>query len=1010
VAAIAALLLICGIAWCQETTGVIRGLVTDPTGAVVPNANVEVSGPALMRSQVVQTDSTGNYSFQTLPPGVYTLGVTVTGFVPIKRTGIDLQVGRILRIDTRLEVGGSQQVVEVSAEGVIVDTAQSTIAVNVSSTAIDMLPKGRGFDSLIALAPGARYETKGAGYQVDGASGSENIFIIDGMDQTSIYGGTLQASGNIPFEFVQELQIKSSGFEAQYGGAMGGVINVVTKSGSNAFHGDAGLYLRTDVMQARPRPTLQVNPEDDLKLMYLQNAVDAYRYLSPGATIGGPIAKDKAWFFAGYYPELTKYDRPVTFLANNKTSTFNQKQRRDYLNGKIDIAPFSKLHGYAGYIYSPYRVNGSLPARDGSSDPAIDWANRGNRSPAVSVTYGGDFAATPKLLFSVRGGYNYTNYKDYGVPRGVSVYQNSNASVAAVPAAWKQTYTGYTPGYGQNALRGMQIQTRKRTSADGSYMFSAGGQHTIKAGWEGNFLHMDAAQGSWPDGYLRFYWGSTYTGQTTHLGEKMKGTYGYLRYYLYGEEGGASSNNHSLFLQDSWLIHRRLTLQIGLRAEREFVPSFMSKYAGASVPSKPISFGFGSKLAPRIGAAYDVRGDGKWRVAGSFGLFYDLMKYALPQGSFGGAIYQMWFYPLDNPDPSFYLPLIPKNSAGFAAATPLKNIPLYEFIDYRIPSNDPSDNTIDPNLKPMRRRVWDFSTDYAFASNFVFSARYTHNSVDRIIEDVGTLSDKGEKYFIANPGFGLTVAPGTWGTGFPNTPKAKRNYDAVELRLDKRFAKSYMISTSYTLSRLYGNWSGLASSDENGRQDPNVTRYFDLPWMSYDSHGQLVYGRLATDRPQAFKAFGAYTWKNKLGETNFGPNFMLMSGTPLTSEVNVNASTPVYVNGRGDMGRTPVFSQTDVYVYHMVKLSETKSLKIDVNISNLLNQSTVTNKNVALLHESYSQQLSFNPQTNFFKGFDYKKMIAAGVADESLLENPLYGHASGFQGPRYLRLGFKFMF
>jgi hypothetical protein len=437
----------------------------------------------------------------------------------------------------------------------------------------------------------------------------------------------------------------------------------------------------------------------------------------------------------------------------------------------------------------------------------------------------------------------------------------------------------------------------------------------------------------------------------------------------------------------------------------------MSKYDGASVPSQPITFGFGSKLAPRIGAAYDVKGDGKWRIAGSFGLFYDLMKYALPQGSFGGAIYQMWYYPVDNPDPSYYIPLIPKNSAGFAAAQPLGgNLPLFEHVDWRIPSNDPNDNTIDPNLKPMRRRVWDFSSDYAITSGMVLSARYTHNSVDRIIEDVGTLSAAGEKYFIANPGFGITVAPGTWGPGYPNTPKAKRNYDALELRLDKRFSRNYYFSTSYTLSRLYGNWSGLASSDENGRQDPNVTRYFDLPWMSYDSHGQLVYGRLATDRPQAFKFFGAYTLKTKLGETNFGPNFMLMSGTPLTTEVNVISSTPVYVNGRGDMGRTPVFSQTDLYLYHQIRVTERKSVKIDMNISNLFNQSTVTNKNVALLHESYSQQLSFDNQTDFFKGFDYKKMLAAGYADGSLLANPLYGYANGFQGPRYIRLGIKFIF
>ena len=646
-------LLCVGLAFSQETTGTLRGVVTDPTGAVIPGAKVEVTGATV--NQSANTDSTGSYTFMTLRPGVYAINVTSTGFVPVKRVNIELQVGKVLRIDFKLEVGGTTQTVEVISEAAIVDTSQSTVAANVTASSFDRLPKGRGFDSLIALAPGARYEGKGGGYQVDGASGSENVFIIDGMDLTGVYTGALDDSGRIPFEFVQELQVKSSGFEAQYGGAMGGVINVVTKSGANEFHGDAGLYFRTDAMQARPRPTLELDPVDDTKAYYLQNQVDSYRYLSPGGTIGGPIKKDKLWFFAGFYPELTKYERSVDFLDGTK-GTYFQRNRRDYMNGKIDVAPFAKLRAYVGYIYSPYRRNGNLPARDGSGDPLLNWAERGYRSPAASYTFGADYSATPRLVLSARGGYNYQNYKDYGVPRGVSVYQSNNSKFPQVPAQWQQAYSGYTAGYGANALTVKSIETRFRTNADASYIFNLGGQHTFKTGWEINRLHMDASGGSWPDGYLRFYWGSTYTGQYEKLGQTMKGTYGYLRYYLYGESGAGSSDNQSMFVQDAWQIHKRLTLQLGLRTEREFVPSFQ---VGNNIPSKAIEFGFGQKLAPRIGVAYDVKGDGKWRLAGSFGLFYDMMKYALPQGSFGGAIYKMWFYPLDNPDPSFYLPQDP---------------------------------------------------------------------------------------------------------------------------------------------------------------------------------------------------------------------------------------------------------------------------------------------------------------------------------------------------------------
>ena len=141
--AILVLLLTTATLWCQETTGGIRGVVTDPTGAVVPGAKVEASGPALIRPQSAVTDSTGSYAFLSLPPGVYTLDVASTGFVPVKRVSIELQVGKILRIDVKLEVGATQQTVEISAEAVIVDTSQSTVAANVSANTFDHLPKGR---------------------------------------------------------------------------------------------------------------------------------------------------------------------------------------------------------------------------------------------------------------------------------------------------------------------------------------------------------------------------------------------------------------------------------------------------------------------------------------------------------------------------------------------------------------------------------------------------------------------------------------------------------------------------------------------------------------------------------------------------------------------------------------------------------------------------------------------------------------------------------------------------
>ncbi|MBI4877303.1 MAG: hypothetical protein HY822_21970, partial [Acidobacteria bacterium] len=405
---------------------------------------------------------------------------------------------------------------------------------------------------------------------------------------------------------------------------------------------------------------------------------------------------------------------------------------------------------------------------------------------------------------------------------------------------------------------------------------------------------------------------------------------------------------------------------------------------------------------PRLGFAWDVLGDGKTKLFGAFGLFYDTMKYEMPRGSFGGDKWKDYVYPLDDPD-------ILKLKAPAPPNSPLSGFPKpFEIVDWRIPSNDPSDNTIDPNLKPMRRRVWDIGLERALSDTMALNVRYTHNSLDRAIEDVGTLGAAGEIYFIANPGFGITVNPKTWDPGFPMTPKAKRNYDAVETRIEKRFSRNYTFVGSYTWSRLWGNYGGLASSDENGRMSPNVNRYFDLPFMSYDKSGKEVLGLLATDRTHSFKFFGSYNLKSKVGATTFGPIFIAQSGTPLTTEVTMVSSTPIFVNGRGDLGRTPVYSQTDFLLAHEFKVSpkhEHLRVKVDMNVTNLFNQATTVNSFAGYLH-SNDGQVNFDHEADFFKGFDYQKMMTA----QKLRTDPRFKLPNDFLGPRDLRFGLHFYF
>ena len=455
-----------------------------------------------------------------------------------------------------------------------------------------------------------------------------------------------------------------------------------------------------------------------------------------------------------------------------------------------------------------------------------------------------------------------------------------------------------------------------------------------------------------------------------------------------------------LFFNDSWRVNRKLTLNLGIRTENEYIPSYRTD---SGIQSRAINFGWADKFAPRVGFSYDPSGEGKLKFFGSYSVYFDLFKYELPRGSFGGDKWKDYFYTLTTTNIRDIK--VTPGSVGNAGTFPGR---LIEVVDNRIPSNDPTNNLIDPDLKPMKSHSFDFGFEKMFAGNYLFRSRYTHKALDRTIEDVGILTPQGEQYYIANPGFGYTIDAKRFPAGYPAnvTPRAKRVYDAVELSVSRRFAQVYL-NASYTVSRLYGNYSGLASSDENGRTSPNVNRYFDEAWMSYDQKGKVIEGRLATDRPHTFKMFTSYDRKWLGGTTHLAPVINLFSGTPLTTELELG-NVPVYLNGRGDLGRTSVFFQSDFLLSHDVKIkgSETKLFRFELNVSNLFNNNAVTNKYTQFTHGN-DGSIQYENTADIFKG--YSNYLAL-MKSQEIRVDPQFGRANAFQSPRNLRLGVHFFF
>jgi hypothetical protein len=263
------MLLLVANVFAQETTGGLQGTVKDPSGAVVSKAQVVLTGTTLIGAKSLETDSSGYYRFVNLPPGVYTVTVKAATFSELKREGITIEVGHTPSLDLTLAVGAAGTVVEVSGEAPVIDVTTETTQTNVTADVLKDVPtEGRSFQSVIQFSPSARNEplagSQGSpqmsmgngtggqspgsggngqqfGYSVAGGADSENSYLVEGQETADSIGGFSHT--NVPFDFIQEVQVKSSGIEAEHGGALGGVVNVIMKKGGNALHGSvfAGL-------------------------------------------------------------------------------------------------------------------------------------------------------------------------------------------------------------------------------------------------------------------------------------------------------------------------------------------------------------------------------------------------------------------------------------------------------------------------------------------------------------------------------------------------------------------------------------------------------------------------------------------------------------------------------------------------------------------------------------------------------------------------------------------------
>ena len=1036
------MLLLVANVFAQETTGGLQGTVKDPSGAVISKAAVELSGSSLAGKKSLATDSTGYYRFANLPPGTYVVTVKAAGFSELKREGINIEVGHLPTLDLTMAVGAAGTVVEVSGAAPVIDVTTNTNQTNITSEELSEQPHGYSFQSVIQFAPMARNEPLaggssgmtgnaggslpgsagnglGYGFSIGGAADSESTYLVEGQDTENISGGASNA--NVPFQFIQEVQVKTSGIEAEHGGALGGVVNVVMKKGSNAYHGSLFATYESNGADAnqtnailRYDPTVTPAAGVDPDPQNYQPQQDHFKTVQPGFTVGGPILKDRVWFFLGFAPQINTRARNVNFgssaclqpsgnICPNYSlgdQYFTQDRQTYFGSFRVDATLTQKIRVFGSWLDQYARETGdSLPTADpvrwqqnagylnsylgGILAPIADYSHGlGWSAPNSTYNVGADITLTPKIVATTRFGYFFTNYHDFGWQTSTPDLVWAATSTGALANCTPQPCTPSVPlpaalQAPSSTATAPFITPFTQRDASKHYQFDEDiaffksgwwGTHNIKGGYQLNRLSNTISQnGNVPQVFL--YPGSTQshgvgstsfgsTNCTALTGEwgSCAGEYGYavVQDFATVLPQIAGDWNHALFIQDAWTIGHGLTLNLGIRVEKESLPVPPGVVPAGVTPPTSINFSWSDKIEPRLGAAWGSR-DGKMKIFGSYGVTNDVMKLLLAQTSWGAQAFEQCTYPLgpDGTAAGFSVSDInsvfvngracpnglPSTEANFAGGVPpaltdagtgtsiVENVNLRPW------------EPIAPGVKPYRQHEYVGGWDYQVSKTLAFEARYDRRRLDHVIEDA-SLADPNvfEVYTVVNPGEGMnkTVdgyanylqslgsafgipgysfnSSGTFGTcpACPNNPKAVRNYDGAEFRLTKSTSRGWAGMFSYTYSKLWGNYTGLTTTDQidggtTGRNSPDTTRSFDEPFFYFGANGKSNSGPLPTDRPNTFKGNAYYRlpWKGNNQATTFGLFSYAYQGSPVSSYVDLGLASygepleSTYIFGRG---------------------------------------------------------------------------------------------------------------
>lgn len=1024
------------------TTGSIEGEVTDVNNAVVPGVTVTVTSPNLIRPQTATTDDEGRFRLPNLPPGRYAVSVEAANFSKFERTDVDVNLSKTSTVNVQLQPTGVAASVEVTATGgATIDTTSNTSGTNVSTDQFSNFPTQRTVQSLYTIAPTATQSglRDAAGRprdpSVGGSSGPENNYILDGVTTSDpAYGG---GGANLPFEFVQEVEVKTGAFGAEYGKSTGGIFNVITKSGGNEFRGDIFGYLTTKGMVREVKSFSNSTASNN-----------GFSELDAGFDIGGPIVKDKLWFFGAFNPQRRKN----FFLGQSLRTPFENEVTTPFYAGKITFAPnqnntltlstfgdFTKIEGFQ------VNQNGSL---GGSSngfglDPNsfLGTTETGGHNyiarlnSTISPTWIGEFSfgvhlqrynSIPPGDFNTRPS-TFDNFSILRADNTAAPLVQTGINFGGGTGFLDYVYspggtlqrTLFTSGYAP-IFQGTEDRNRFEGSARFQNIF---GKSTFKYGFEfvrniydqnrfstgptrtfGNPNNVPVGDGAslTVNGYRvdhRFLLCTTRGTQIVCPSDAATQRAAMLASAA-GFTGGAITapltlaetvNNPFLIRNQTRVRDFRLIADTRTSTESFYVQNdykaardvtfnlgvrwdFQQAY-GKPGEGEPLKLNnWWHNLQPRLGVNWDFTGKGRGKVYVNYARY---LETPIPLDVNVRAL-------SDTAQTDINLRVdrygAPEGSNVVSGLTGNRADGTFGAISSQNLGH--AHTPPDPDLKPQTVNDLTAGIEFGLTSNMVISARGIYRAQGSVIED-GSFND-GDTYFLFNPGESLTdrLAQDVIGQRFG---RARRYYRAFEVSATKRFSNNYQFITSYVNSSLIGNYEGLFRND-NGQSDPNITSLFDLVSLLANS-----YGRLPNDRPHQLKFDGSYQTPFKL---LVSASFRGQSGVPF----NALIPHPIYGNNEGfgvprgtainpatGESRSPFTTNLDLGFYYPIVLGENRQLRFTADWFNIVNTQR------AILEDNTLE-------------------LGTGLAGVPNVPNPFYGTGTIFQQPSALRLGVKFQF